>query len=89
MTEKQKFAPLVEWIADEVAQRIKGEQQNETTSNLPEWVTTKEAKNLLRIKDDLTLSKYVRLGKIAPPKTDRKPYLYSRASILNYLENGK
>lgn len=58
------------------------------TQTKPEkpWVSSKEAMNLLNIKDERTLSKYCEDGGIRVASISGKHSLYHRDSILSFIE---
>jgi hypothetical protein len=60
--------------------------QNQKQSNFPDYISAKEAMKLFGIRSSTTLKKYVDSNDIKIKQTSKRKILYSRKSIMNFLE---
>jgi hypothetical protein len=72
-------------LVSEVATQIKEEVFDSTNP----WVDEEEARRLLHIDSKTTLHKYRSEGKIEYSKLTAKKIVYSRRSIMEFIENRK
>ncbi len=70
----------------EVLQEFFNEFESQKHSNLPDYISAKEAMKLFKITSPTTLKKYVDFNDIKIKQTSKRKILYSRKSILEYLE---
>lgn len=74
---------LIEEISNNIANKIVAKLQEKSRG---EYLTTKEAMSMLKIKSPNTLKKIVDNGDIAPPAIrGERQKIYKRAELENYL----
>lgn len=78
LSDEETFLRLVEEISDRISS---GEKE------LPEWIDEKSAMEILHIRSKTTLAKLRNSGAITYSAISSKHYLYSRTSILEFIES--